>query len=80
MSRATGDLRYVPQMALSIRLTALIQDAQVAAGLSNGDSGPTNSAGWVSLPPLAGATILAVWLCGLLALWFVVLRRADINE
>jgi hypothetical protein len=80
MSRATGDLRYVPQMALSIRLTALIQDAQVAAGLSNRDGGPTNSAGWVSLPPLAGATILAVWLCGLLALWFLVLRRADINE
>lgn len=80
MSRAAGDLRYVPQMALSIRLTALIQDAQVAAGLSSGDTGPTNSAGWVSLPPLAGAAILAVWLCGLLALWFVVLRRADINE
>jgi hypothetical protein len=34
----------------------------------------------VALPPLVGAGILAVWLCGLLGLWFVVLRRADIDE
>jgi hypothetical protein len=80
MARATGDLRYVPQMALTIRLSALINDAQNAAGLGTGGIGPTNSAGWVSLPPLAGAAILAAWLLGLFGLWFVIFRRADINE
>jgi hypothetical protein len=80
MSRATGDLRYVPQLALTIRLTALLGDAQVAAGLSAGDGGQTSSAGWVAVPPLVGAAVLAVWLFGLLGLWFVVLRRADIDE
>lgn len=80
MSRATGDLRYVPQLALTARLTALLQDAQVAAGMSAGDGGQTSSAGWVALPPLVGAAVLAVWLFGLLGLWFVVLRRADIDE
>jgi hypothetical protein len=80
MSRVTGDLRYVPQMALTMRLTALIQDAQVAAGLSAGGGGPSTAIGWVSIPPLVGAGIVAVWIFGLLALWFVVLRRADIDE
>ena len=80
MSRAAGDLRYVPQMGLTIRLSALLGDAQVAAGMSAGSGGQTSSAGWVALPPLVGAAILAVWLFGLLGLWFVVLRRADIDE
>jgi hypothetical protein len=80
MSRATGDLRYVPQLALTTRLTALIQDARVAAGLSAAEGGPTASYGWVSLPPLVGAAVVAAWLFGLLGLWFVVLRRADIDE
>jgi hypothetical protein len=80
MSRATGDLLYLPQLALTMRLAALVQDAQVAAGLSAGGGGPSSGAGWVALPPLVGAGILAVWLCGLLGLWFVVLRRADIDE
>jgi hypothetical protein len=80
MSRATGDLLYVPQLALTMRLMALIGDAQVAAGMSAGDGGQTSSSGWVALPPLVGAAILAVWLFGLLGLWFVVLRRADIDE
>jgi hypothetical protein len=80
MSRATGDLRYVPQLALTIRLTALLGDAQVAAGLSTGNGGQSSSPGWVALPPLVGVAVLAVWLFGLLGLWFVVLRRADIDE
>ncbi len=80
MSSATGDLRYVPQLALTTRLTALFGDAQVAAGLSTADGGQNSSPGWVSLPPLVGAAILAVWLFGLFGLWFVVLRRADIDE
>ena len=80
MSRATGDLRYLPQLGLTMRLAGLVQDAQVAAGLSSAAGNPASSPGWVALPPLAGAAILAVWLCGLLALWFLVLRRADINE
>ena len=80
MSRATGDLLYLPQLALTMRLAALVQDAQVAAGLSAGGGGPSSGPGWVALPPLVGAGILAVWLCGLLGLWFVVLRRADIDE
>jgi hypothetical protein len=80
MSRATGDLLYLPQLALTMRLTALVQDAQVAAGLSSAAGNPVSSPGWVALPPLVGAGILAVWLCGLLGLWFVVLRRADIDE
>jgi hypothetical protein len=80
MSRASGDLRYVPQLALTIRLTALLGDAQVAAGLSTGDGGQTSSPGWVALPPVVGAAILTVWLFGLLGLWFVVLRRAEIDE
>jgi hypothetical protein len=80
MSRATGDLLYLPQLALTMRLTALVQDAQVAAGLGAGGGGPTTTTGWVALPPLVGVAILAVWLCGLLGLWFVVLRRADIAE
>jgi hypothetical protein len=80
MSRATGDLRYLPQLALTTRLTALVQDAQVAAGLSSGAGNPASSPGWVALPPLVGVGIIAVWLCALLGLWFVVLRRADIAE
>ena len=80
MSRAAGDLRYVPQMGLTIRLSALLGDAQVAAGMSAGSGGQTSSAGWVALPPLVGAAVLAIWLFGLLGLWFVVLRRADIDE
>jgi hypothetical protein len=79
MSRATGDLRYVPQLALTIRITVLLGDAQVAAGLSTG-AAVNPVPGWVSLPPLVGAGILAVWLLGLLGLWFVVLHRADIDE
>ena len=42
--------------------------------------GQSSTPGWVSLPPLMGAAILAVWLLGLFGLWFVVLRRADIDE
>ncbi|HEX7591345.1 MAG TPA: hypothetical protein VF375_05285 [Candidatus Limnocylindrales bacterium] len=80
MSRATGDLRYLPQLGLTMRLAGLVQDAQVAAGLISADGNPASSPGWVALPPLVGAAILAVWLGGLLGLWFVVLRRADINE
>jgi hypothetical protein len=80
MSRATGDLLYLPQLGLTMRLGALVQDAQVAAGLSSATNNPASSPGWVSLPPLVGVAILAVWLCGLLGLWFVVLRRADIDE
>jgi hypothetical protein len=80
MSRATGDFLYLPQLGLTMRLGALVQDAQVAAGLSSATNNPASSAGWVSLPPLVGVAILAVWLCGLLGLWFVVLRRADIDE
>ena len=80
MSRATGDLRYVPQMALSIRLGALISDVQVAVGLAASGSGPNGSPGWVALPPPVGLAIVAVWLVGLYGLWFVVLRRADIHE
>jgi hypothetical protein len=80
MSRATGDLRYVPQLALTTRLAGLVGDAQAAAGLSAGGGGQTGSPGWVALPPLVGAAIVAVWLLGLLGLWFVVLRRADIDE
>jgi hypothetical protein len=34
----------------------------------------------VALPPLVGVAVLAIWLFGLLGLWFVVLRRADIAE
>jgi hypothetical protein len=79
MSRATGDLRYIPQMALTTRLAALLGDAQQAAGLATG-GGESSSPGWVALPPAAGAVIVAVWIGGLIALWFVVLRRADINE
>jgi hypothetical protein len=80
MSRAAGDLRYVPQMGLTIRLSALLGDAQVAAGLTTAGGGQSSSPGWVALPPLLGAAIVAVWLLGLLGLWFVVLRRADIDE
>jgi ABC-type transport system involved in multi-copper enzyme maturation permease subunit len=80
MSRATGDLGYVPQLALTVRLTAFLGDAQVAAGLNTGNGGQSSSPGWVALPPLVGAAILAVWLFGLFGLWFVVLRRADIDE
>jgi hypothetical protein len=80
MSRATGDLRYVPQMGLTIRLAALLGDAQTAAGLTTSEGGQSSNPGWVSLPPLVGAAILAVWLAGLFGLWFVVLRRADIDE
>ena len=80
MARATGDMRYLPQMALTTRLTGLITDAHDAAGLGTAGSGPTGSPGWVSLPPLLGAAVLGVWLVGLLGLWFVVLRRADIDE
>ena len=80
MSRATGDLRYVPQMGLTIRLAALLGDAQTAAGLTTSEGGQSSNPGWVSLPPLVGAAILAVWLAGLVGLWFVVLRRADIDE
>jgi hypothetical protein len=79
MSRATGDLRYIPQMALTTRLAALLGDAQQAAGLATG-GGESSSPGWVALPPAVGAVIVAVWIGGLIALWFVVLRRADINE
>ena len=80
MSGAAGDLRYVPQMGLTIRLSALLGDAQVAAGLTTAGGGQSSSPGWVALPPLLGAAIVAVWLLGLLGLWFVVLRRADIDE
>lgn len=79
MSRATGDLRYFPQLALTTRLAALVGDAQQAAGLVAG-GGQSSSPGWVALPPLVGASIVAVWIVGLVALWFVVLRRADIHE
>jgi hypothetical protein len=79
MSRATGDLRYIPQMALTTRLAALLGDAQQAAGLSS-TGGEYSSPGWVALPPAVGAAIVAAWIVGLIALWFVVLRRADINE
>jgi hypothetical protein len=80
MSQAAGDLRYVPQMGLTIRLSALLGDAQVAAGLTTAGGGQSSSPGWVALPPLLGAAIVALWLLGLLGLWFVVLRRADIDE
>jgi hypothetical protein len=80
MSRATGDLRYVPQMGLTIRLAALLGDAQTAAGLTSGEGGQSSAPGWVSLPPFVGVAILSVWLVGLFGLWFVVLRRADIDE
>lgn len=79
MSRATGDLRYLPQLALTTRLAALVGDAQQAAGLVAG-GGQSSSPGWVALPPLVGASIVAVWMVALIALWFVVLRRADIHE
>jgi hypothetical protein len=79
MSRVGGDLRYIPQLSLTTRLTTLVADAQQAAGLTSIGGAPT-SPGWVSLPPPVGAAIVAVWLAGLFALWFVVLRRADIYE
>ena len=80
MSRLPESLRFIPQMALTVRITSLIQDAQVAAGLAAPGGGPTNSVGWLSLPPAVGAAILAAWVVGLFGLWCVVLRRADINE
>jgi hypothetical protein len=80
MSRMTGDLRYLPQLTLITRLTALVGDAQQAAGLTSGGGGMSSSPGWVALPPLVGASIVAIWIAGLIALWFVVLRRADIHE
>ena len=80
MSRLPENLLFIPQMAFTVRITSLIQDAQVAAGLSSPGGGPTGSPGWDSLPPLVGAAILAAWILGLFGAWFVVLRRADINE
>ncbi len=80
MSRVTGDLRYLPQLGLTIRLAGLVQDAQVAAGLSSAEGNPVSSQGWVAIPPGVGLAIVAVWMCALLCLWFVVLRRADIDE
>lgn len=80
MSRLPENLRFIPQMALTVRITSLIQDAQVAAGLAAPGGGPTSSVGWISLPPAVGAAILGAWVVGLFGLWFVVLRRADINE
>jgi hypothetical protein len=80
MSRLPENLRFIPQMALTVRITSLIQDAQVAAGLATPGDGPTSSVGWISLPPAVGAAILAAWVLGLFGLWFVVLHRADINE
>jgi hypothetical protein len=80
MSRATGDLRYLAQLGLTTRLAALVGDAQQAAGLVSANGGTSSSPGWVALPPLVGASIVAVWIVGLIALWFVVLRRADIHE
>ena len=77
----TGDLRYLPQLSLMNRLEALIGDATKAAGLTNlGDQAATPPDWYVTLPPPLGAAIVAAWICGLLALWFVVLRRADIHE
>lgn len=75
-----GPLRYIPQMAISMRIAALLQDAQVAAGLAVADTGQGHPSGWVSVPPLAGLAIVAVWMIGLFGLWFVVMRRADIDE
>ena len=75
----TGNLRYLPQLSLMNRLAALIADATQAAGLTS--TYQSNSPDWyVTFPPLIGAAILAVWIGGLLALWFVVMRRADIHE
>ena len=79
MSRLPENLRFIPQLALTVRITSLIQDAEVAAGVAAPGGGPTSSVGWISLPPAVGAAILAVWVLGLFGLWFVVLRRADIN-
>jgi ABC-2 family transporter protein len=76
----TGNLRYLPQLSLMNRLEALVGDATRAAGLTNlGDQG--SPPGWyVTLPPPLGVAIVAVWIAGLMALWFLVLRRADIHE
>jgi hypothetical protein len=76
----TGNLRYLPQLSLMNRLEALVGDATKAAGLTNLGDQVSPPEWYVTLPPPIGVAIVAVWIAGLVALWFLVLRRADIHE